>query len=333
MDSTISVSLGEGESLAVIVLGRSRGIHRIQSISPPALLLQEEVESILIEWPSSSRPFKARVSFKSWGAPLSIALIRVLSLARYLVLEEKGGLPASSDPATLEEWRTAATQSLPEHRTAREFFNALDSKTAVWSEDLDNVKALLVGLFEKRWGGANDPTASSSPSPLLLTQFQTTAQLFTDLFDPFKDIDELRDAFDLFARGELSLLGSAVPVPKLGLQPVDVQHACQPDSVWHYLYAEFAQVCIQHGIASIGKFPSPQVWQDLLPTLVHSHKLFCKAYGDAAWKFDARLATTGIDAPGQPLAVIRADRVAALTAMPTPLDAWANQLRADVLEV
>lgn len=332
MDTTISVPIAVGESLALIVLGRTRGIHRIQSISPPALRVEEEAEAILVEWPSPSEPFKARVIFRSWGAPFILAFVRAYTLARYRELKKKGGLEASSNPTTLEDWRKAATLAALDHHKARAFFNALDSKTAVWSEDLDNVKALLQGLFEKRWGGANDPTASSSPSPLLLTQFQTTAQLFTDLFAPFTDIEEIRDAFDLFARGELSLLGSTVPVPA-GVQAVDVEHACQPDSVFHYLYAEFAQVCVQHGIVSVGTFPSPQVWQDLLPTLVHSHKLFCKAYGDAAGKFDANLATTGKVAPGKLLANIRAERGASLTAMPTPLDAWANQLRSDVFGV
>jgi len=331
MEQHVPFRLEEGESIAVIVLGLTRGAHRLRTVFPPAMRVQDLRTAFLVQWPPSSQPRRARVTFDSWGAPLVVAEVETYTPDGFRTLES---LPEATALETLEEWRKAVTAAVSDHRRAREFFNELDERTLAWSEARDDLQALLSAYYTSRWNLVDDPTAASTPVKGILDTLTDTAQMFTELFEAFANIEEIRDAFDLFARGELSLLGSAIPLPS-GVSAEDAGHACQPDSTLHYLYAELAQAIVHHGITTTGAyaFHAPAVWSQLLPTLVHSHRLFCKAYG-VAGKYDHRNATTGIHAPGETLAQVRADRGVAVTTIGVALRThWCSQLRSDVTNV
>jgi len=331
MEQRVPVPLGEGESIGVIVLGLTRGTHRLRTVSPPARGVQELRGSFLVEWPPSAQPRRAQVTFDTWGAPMVVAGVDAYTPSGFLALES---LPGATEPATLEEWRRKATAAESDHCLARDFFNELDERTLAWSEERDNLQELLSAYYSSRWKGVDDPLSSSTPGQEILDTLTDTAQMFTELFERFANVEEIRDAFDLFARGELSLLGSGVALPS-GVNAEDAAHACQPDSTLHYLYAELAQAILHHGITTTGgyKFPSPGVWNELLPTLVHSHRLFCEAYG-VAGKYDHRKPTTGILPPGKSLNDVRGERGLALPVIQADVRThWCAQLRSDVTDV
>jgi hypothetical protein len=180
---------------------------------------------------------------------------------------------------TIAHWRDQRARAEPDAflRNCKLFFNALDLANTVeartlWpagrGRDLDlraaaleRLPELLMGGLRARAAGQSFPYRESRDSSELQAWTREIVGTFRSaLWESGLPAKDLPEAFDLFARSALML---ARPEDRTHpLYHVRLLPACQPNSAYLFLLAEFADLCDTLGVD--GEF-----WAPLLPTAVY----------------------------------------------------------------
>lgn len=205
----------------------------------------------------------------------------------------------------IHEWREARAKAGP-FSEFKHFFNAFDDAT--WEADPEFVlqRKLQAMLRARRRGNAQE--LRERRAAITVEELRPVSAGLKKSLRPLplhKDLQPLSDAFERFARGELSMVeGDEAPGELDDFKGL----ACQPDSPLYFLLAELADACLEHGV-------EVELWGELRPTLVYTQACFYAAYSDGTLKpmlFGAML--EGLRPPQQtlPEAELRARRRAVL---------------------
>jgi hypothetical protein len=197
-----------------------------------------------------------------------------------LAVEQKDDPAAElrrEDPKeALFAWRRAREKN--PHKKHKQLFNRLDE--ALWPDDHDEhdeLRQLLEDCLWRRKDGL-DPYAGVQLGAGLLATLRAVSAEFMAAFEAYRSpktgrlaYASIEDAFDRFARAELSLLEPGDVDAAGPLAQAEKAKACQPDSTYFFLFAELAALCIHEGVQR-------DVWERLLPTLVYALNQFHETY-------------------------------------------------------
>lgn len=261
-----------------IVLARRHGSLEILGTDPPALLVHRDDRTVTIVLSGDAPDDGIALHVEATGEAPRIVRVeerRIEPADTSLMLARPSALPFTTTQTPVEDifaWRAArATGAFAREKR---FFNALDRATWVQDGDYVEVQGLIDLAFSRRHAGD-----SAGARAVELTADRSKVQRFSDVFrdciqaefgDPHQHLLEVEDCFDRFARGELSMLDSS----DLPSDPAFGEYralACQPDSIFHLYFAEFAGLCATQGVTGVP-------WRDLLPCLVQSQEAFHQAY-------------------------------------------------------
>lgn len=174
--------------------------------------------------------------------------------------------------AAMFQWRDGRVGG--DFAREQRFFNDMERQTWTSTSGQDAVLALLAAIFAKRHAGDLVAVAALEQSADV-NQLTAISNLLkgcmqTHFGDPMAHLLEIEDAFDRFARGDLSLLDGTDSITDPAFQEYKAR-ACQPDSAYYMYFAEFASVCFRKGVDA-------PLWQALLPALVQTQEIFFEAY-------------------------------------------------------
>lgn len=166
-------------------------------------------------------------------------------------------------------WRRERAEAGP-YRKEKEFFNNLD-----YGKPLSTTSSDLLGVLKQRLEARQaDPHPTSSISEDLKTILSFESGGLKDMLrgafheDGISDVELQRrvaNALDRFGSGELSLLESE------GDEDAEHRRACQPNSPYFYLFAEFADLCVESRV-------DEEFWEPLLRPFVHALDGFLESY-------------------------------------------------------
>lgn len=155
------------------------------------------------------------------------------------------------------------------YTAAKLYFNLVDRYAPMQSAEVDGLAKKCQLRLNDRRGTVDPPFSPTRPQQPALQYF---SRLLLDGLVQYMpgtthgfDLAQAEEAFERFAAGELSLVDDEACYDEAQRQ------ACQPNSTYFFLFAEFADMCIK---ANIGR----DAWTDLLPSLVHSAEVFCEYY-------------------------------------------------------
>ena len=266
-----------------------------RSISPERVQIVEN-RAIRVFWPKSIAPGRDPVlPVQAPGEGLRVASAEFQETPTPTFADE-GAAAFTAQPTTYADifaWRDANVQ--PPYQDHKRFFNLLDRETlaedpTVWKLNLTSAAPraealqellpyLQSGFAKRRTESANVDPYVGLPAPVdLKEKLKVVSEIFQKGFEAFfpgtpgLDLEGIKDAFNLFPKGELMLLTDAIVQTA---DPVDVieymSGACQPNSGNFFLFAELADRCVAHNVHAA-------VWSSLLRALVHSQSVFAKAY-------------------------------------------------------
>jgi hypothetical protein len=186
----------------------------------------------------------------------------------------------------------------------QQFFNDMEERTWAPNPHHDVVLALLAEMFARRHADdlAAVTTLEESANAAQLKTFSDllTGCMRTRFGEPLDHVTEIEDAFDRFARGDLSLLDDTDSIADPAFQEYKAR-ACQPDSAYYVYFAEFASACIRKQV-------DEALWTELLPALVHTQEAFFEAYrGPGGDPIPLGLPLGGRWRPGEELLTSTAD--------------------------
>ena len=174
-------------------------------------------------------------------------------------------------------WRR--TREKAPHKKHKRFFNQLDE--TLWPDDHPEHEELRQLLEDSQWKRRDglDPYDGLVLSATLAATLRAVSEAFQAAFELYRspttgklDLLSIEDAFDRFARAELSLLEPADATAAGPVALTEMGKACQPDSTFFFLFAELAGLCVHAGVHR-------EVWEKLLPALVYVFRPFHDTYG------------------------------------------------------
>jgi len=263
-----------------LVFAQRRGPLEIVGTRPKARRIALEGRTLLIVF---QQPAQA-----GYGVSMNLSIdgeaVRIVDRQQQLLSEDRladeeaepkalGFTPVETPTSQIFQWRDTRTVG-SEFALEKRFFNEMDRRTWDTDPDQDEVLQQLDLMFAKRH--ANDLPAAAAlelgVDPVKLLKF---SNVFRDCIqavfgDPATHVFEVEDAFERFARGELSLLDGTDSPTDMAFVEYKAR-ACQPDSVLYMYFAELASACIRKNIAGVP-------WLDLLPALVHTQLAFAETY-------------------------------------------------------